>query len=172
MLAHNTSSLPLLALPIGTLGSEDNGCNRNAVLVINAAFLETVLDCDENKDPLGLLALINRKSLENAGSLNIQFYKMDFQPGCGDNQIKLILFEKMGRTALFAALTGGQWPPLLIDVESKADKFTLTLRKTVFLSKSSFLDGISFDIPYDLALTKPSNAPPVNPMQSDENPYI
>lgn len=171
MLAHDTVSLPLLALPIGTPEVDDQGCNTNAVLVINSAFLETVLDCDVNNDPLGLLALVNRKSIENAGRLNIQFYKMDFQPGCTDNQIKLTLFEKMGRTAPLAALTGGKWPPLLIDVDSGPTKFTLTLRKTASYTKSAFLDGVSFDIPYNLALSKPREAPPADPMQSNEDPY-
>lgn len=102
---------------------------------------------------------------------DIQFYKMDFQPGCKDNQIQLILFEKMGRTNPFGTLLGSQWAPLLIDVVSGPAKFTLTLRKTASFQKSAFLDGVSFDIPYNLALSKPREAPPDDPIQSNENPY-
>ena len=131
MLVHNTSSLPLLALPTG-----EDVCNSNAVLKIDTAFFETVLDCNEDKDPLGLLAKLNRKS-----GILIQFTQADFQPGCTDNQIVLILHEK-------GKVFGGEWPPLHIDVMSGPDEFTLTLQATSRWSKGAFLNGFSFKIPY------------------------
>ena len=139
------SSLPLLALPIG-VGAEGSGCTPDTALVLTSGFFKTVLDCSKDNDPLGLLALVNKRAAEKS-PISIEFYQMDFEPGCDQNEIELTLYENV-------RFRTGKWPVVRVTVNAYSDRMQFTLHKTSSFSKSLFLEGVTFPVMYASLVAK------------------
>ena len=149
--------LPLLALPISVKDGA-TPCSNVAVLNISSEFFAVVLDCDYQNDPLGLLALINSKSIEAAPKSRVQFYKADFKPGCEDGEIEVVLYEKTGRTNWTAFATGGEWYPIRVVITSDDTQILMTLRPTASFARQRFLDGVQIPLAYTYLRTLSPNA--------------
>lgn len=152
MSARKQGELPLLALAISAK-DEETPCTNTAVLNISSEFFAVVLDCDWQNDPLGLLALINKASYDNAPKLNVQFWKADFRPGCTDGAIEVVLYERTGRTNWSAFATGGEWYPIRVVINSEDTMFLMTLRPTAKWARQRFLDGVTIPLEYSYLRT-------------------
>lgn len=142
-------SLPLLALPAG---GEETPVACNSVVKLHRALFETVLDCSLDNDPMGLLAMLNKKVSP------VKFYQMDFKPSCVDNQIQLILYED---ASWLLNWKPGAWDPIVVDVTSGEGSLTLLLRfkSSNFFAKGKLVNNVTMDIPYT-SLVFASNSQP------------